>query len=552
MNGVTWCIRSNHNYQQSGLLIALKYVADHRETFVANNITKNENTVRRGQRGPLYAFVIPRGQRHAAEAADLVNLFRLQGAEVHTANADFTFKDGGRDVAVRSGDWVVRLDQPNALFVRTVLAVQKFKPEDPNPYDDTGWTLDELRHVTTLKVQDSTVLAKPLTLVTADVKFDGSVSGNGATLVVRHLGDWRSAILPFKVAPSAVRVADSSFAVDGVTYPAGTMLIADAPTARAAITAAGLKAVAATKVTVKQRAVQLPRIALAHAWSSTQEEGWVRITFDKLGVPYTYLSDQKFKQPGVLDQFDVVVYPNAGAINTLVNGRPKIGPPVPWKKTAATPSLGEVDETDDVRDGIGMDGVAALHRFVSRGGLLLVEGGAVNLPISLQFTSGVSVVESRALQARGGVFRAQAVTTESPILFGYEDRQFPLFFSNAPLLQVGGGGPGRGGSGGGAPAASPAYTAALRAMQPKVIVRYHATADSLLISGQLNGGAELAGKAAVVDAPVGQGHVVLFATRPFWRWQTQGAWAMAFNAMVHWNALAAPAGAAPAPGAGRP
>ncbi len=552
VNGVTWCIRSNHNYQQSGLLIALKYVADHRETFVANNITKNENTVRRGQRGPLYAFVIPRGQRHAAEAADLVNLFRLQGAEVHTANADFTFKDGGRDVAVRSGDWVVRLDQPNALFVRTVLAVQKFKPEDPNPYDDTGWTLDELRHVTTLKVQDSTVLAKPLTLVTADVKFDGSVSGNGATLVVRHLGDWRSAILPFKVAPSAVRVADSSFAVDGVTYPAGTMLIADAPTARAAITAAGLKAVAATKVTVKQRAVQLPRIALAHAWSSTQEEGWVRITFDKLGVPYTYLSDQKFKQPGVLDQFDVVVYPNAGAINTLVNGRPKIGPPVPWKKTAATPSLGEVDETDDVRDGIGMDGVAALHRFVSRGGLLLVEGGAVNLPISLQFTSGVSVVESRALQARGGVFRAQAVTTESPILFGYEDRQFPLFFSNAPLLQVGGGGPGRGGSGGGAPAASPAYTAALRAMQPKVIVRYHATADSLLISGQLNGGAELAGKAAVVDAPVGQGHVVLFATRPFWRWQTQGAWAMAFNAMVHWNALAAPAGAAPAPGAGRP
>ena len=92
-------------------------------------------------------------------------------------------------------------------------------------------------------------------------------------------------------------------------------------------------------------------------------------------------------------------------------------------------------------------------------------------------------------------------------------------------------------------------------------MRYHATADSLLISGQLNGGAELAGKAAVVAAPVGQGHVVLFATRPFWRWQTQGAWAMAFNAIVHWNALAtpttpaapaAPAGAAPAPGARRP
>lgn len=546
VNGIKWCIRSNQNYQQSGLLIALKYVADHRETFVANNIVKNENTVRRGQRGPLYAFVVPRGQRHAGEAADLVNLFRLQGAEVHAASADFTFKDGGKDVAVRRGDWVVRLDQPNALFVRSVLAVQKFKPEDPNPYDDTGWTLDELRHVTTLKVQDSTVFTKPMALLTADARVDGSVTGTGATLVVRHLGDWRSAILPFKVAPAAVSVADSAFVIDGTTYPAGTWLVADGPAARAAIVAAGLAGAAVATVSVRQHVVQLPRVALAHAWSSTQEEGWVRMTFDKLGVPYTYLSDQKFKQPGALDRFDVVVYPNAGSINTLVNGRPRIGPAVPYKKSSASPSLGDVDETDDVREGIGMDGVAALQKFVDRGGLLLVEGGAVNLPISMQFTQGVSVVEARALQARGGVFRAQAVTTDSPILYGYEDRQFPLFFSNAPLLQVAAGGPG-GGRGGDGAAQDPAYTAALRRMQPKVIVRFHATADSLLISGQLNGGAELAGKAAVVDAPVGQGHVVLFATRPFWRWQTQGAWAMAFNAVVHWNALAA--GATPTGGA---
>ena len=449
VNGVKWCIRSNHNYQQSALLIAIKYVADHRETFVANNITKNENTVRRGARGPLHAFVVPRGQRHAAEAADLVNLFRLQGVEVHAAGADFTFKDAGKEVAVKAGDWVVRLDQPNALFPRTVLAVQKFRPEDPNPYDDTGWTLDELRHVTTLKVQDSTILAKPMKMLTEDATVEGAVAGAGATLVVKHLGDWRSAILPFKVAPSAVSVSDSAFVVSGTTYPAGTWLVPDAPAARAAITALGLKAVAASGVTARQHAVQLPRIALAHAWSSTQEEGWVRMTFDKLGVPYTYLSDQKFRQPGVLDRFDVVVYPNAGNINTLVNGRPKIGPAVPWKKSAATPSLGEVDETDDVRDGIGMDGVLALRKFVDRGGLLLVEGGSVNLPVSLQFTTGVSVVESRALQARGGVFRSQVVTGESPILYGYEDKQFPLFFSNSPLLQVGGGGGGPGGGGGG-------------------------------------------------------------------------------------------------------
>ncbi|MDZ4675159.1 MAG: hypothetical protein SGI84_11940, partial [Gemmatimonadota bacterium] len=68
-------------------------------------------------------------------------------------------------------------------------------------------------------------------------------------------------------------------------------------------------------------------------------------------------------------------------------------------------------------------------------------------------------------------------------------------------------------------------------------VRYHVNADSLLISGQLVGGQDLAGKAAVVDSKVGNGMVVMFATRPFWRFQTQGAWAMAINAMANWNAL---------------
>jgi len=39
----------------------------------------------------------------------------------------------------------------------------------------------------------------------------------------------------------------------------------------------------------------------------------------------------------------------------------------------------------------------------------------------------------------------------------------------------------------------------------------------------LAGASELAGKAAVVDVPVGKGHVVMFANNPMWRHQTQGA-----------------------------
>jgi hypothetical protein len=83
----------------------------------------------------------------------------------------------------------------------------------------------------------------------------------------------------------------------------------------------------------------------------------------------------------------------------------------------------------------------------------------------------------------------------------------------------------------------PAIVAAREAQRAKVILRYHATADSLLVSGLLAGGSELAGKAAVVDAPVGKGHVVLFGIRPLWRWQSQGSFAMAINAIANWDHL---------------
>ena len=74
---------------------------------------------------------------------------------------------------------------------------------------------------------------------------------------------------------------------------------------------------------------------------------------------------------------------------------------------------------------------------------------------------------------------------------------------------------------------------------PRVILRFHPKADSLLISGQLENGTELAGRPAVVDVPDGAGHIVLFAIRPFWRWQTQGSFALAFNAIMNWNDLGA-------------
>lgn len=561
VNGVKWCIRSNINYQQSGSLIALRYVADHRETFLRNYLAKAERMIDRGRTSAPYAFVIPRTQRHAAEAADLVNLFRAQGSEVHVATSDFTLKSGSMPAAqpagrratadtsslavpaakiepattVHAGDWIVRLDQPYSATVRTLLAIQKYKVDDPPPYDDTGWTLDALRHVETIKAADSTILAKPMQLLTADAVVRGSVTGSGGTLIVKHLGDWRSAVLPWKTGSARVSVAEAAFKADGVDYAAGAYVIENASNAtRDAVATLGLIGVmSGNPIAVAKHAILVPRVAFMHSWLETQNEGWVRFAFEQMGIPFTYISDQQLRKTTALDKFDVVVYPHvSGPVTSLLNGRPMVGPPIPWKKTAATPHLGKWDETDDIRPGMGPEGLATLRRFVERGGLLVTSGNSTRLPIEMGFNPSVSVTQTTRLNARGGIYRAQPVEKASPILYGYDQSSFPIYFNQSPVMSV-------------TPrdtttepgTVDPGILAERERMRAKVILKYHQTADSLLVSGLLVGGDELAGRAAVVDAPLGQGHVVLFGIRPLWRWESQGSFAMPVNAIANWNHL---------------
>jgi len=678
--GVRWCFRNNINYQQSGVLFGMRYVADHRETFLDNFVAKAERLIKRGKTEAPYAYVIPHDQRRAQQAADLVNYFRMQGAEVQVASSDFSTRvepqilgregsallaqntarvraggvstgvlantgrggrggapalgefgaaqqgdggggaapaaDGGRGgrggggrggrgggrgglgggggagrgadssatrsnaapaaatqsateqpsgqarsaasvpapaasrdsaapavshdpighvATVHAGDWIIRMDQPYTQTVRTILEYQAFDPaNDPPPYDDVGWTLDELYNVQTLKVVDSTVLAKPMTALGADAKVTGKTSGSGSVLLVRHLGDWRSAALPWKLKGSKVSVADSGFTANGQSYPAGTFIV-DGSSAQRTVNDLGLDAVAlASAPTIASHVVAPPRIAYIHTWNNTQDEGWVRYAFDFMGIPYTYLADQRLADTKLLDNYDVVIFPSAGtSAQALLAAKPATGKPIPWKKTAKTPNLGTPDSTDDTRGSMGLDGVMALERFIARGGLFITEGATARLPIDLGFTFGsVSSAPADSLWARGSVFRAQIADKSSPIAYGYDQDNLSVYYKQgAPFFNVGGGAGGGRGAGGGFGGGAPAANAA------RVILRMNGNVDSLLVSGGMLHGEEIAGKPAVVDVPLGKGHMVMFAIRPMWRFQTHGSFALVLNALANWNSL---------------
>ena len=73
----------------------------------------------------------------------------------------------------------------------------------------------------------------------------------------------------------------------------------------------------------------------------------------------------------------------------------------------------------------------------------------------------------------------------------------------------------------------------------RVLLSYPNDVNDLLLSGELVGGENITGNAALVDAPFGKGHVVLFGVRPFWRYETSGNYFLVFNAMLNWDHLGA-------------
>jgi hypothetical protein len=292
-------------------------------------------------------------------------------------------------------------------------------------------------------------------------------------------------------------------------------------------------------------------------------------------------------------KYDVLIFPHVGGTSqSQVNGMPVTGSaPLPYKKTSATPNLGYVDESDDIRGGMGLEGLAALAKFVQDGGTLITEGSTATIFPDYGITSGVTVEHPPQLFVRGSILRTKFADLKSPVAYGYEGKDLPAYFNQDPVLNAGGGGIpaefaaffGGGSPNGGlgqniTPNATPVHispfdetstgqsprpqgdeVAAFRQMarqfgmsfdetRPRVVLQFPENPNDMLLSGTLANGQPLARKAAVVDVPLGKGHVVMFAIRPFWRWQTQGTYTLGFNTIMNWNDL--DAGKAPAKPAG--
>jgi len=606
---VLWSQRDNNNYEQTGLLTSLHYFNENKRLFLKNFYLKAKRSVTKPSAEGPAAYVLPADDPRLGSQAALLQVLQKQAVEISRATSAFTVtlpvkkaakpKKDAKDTKEKdtppapttrqfpAGSYIIRMDQPYSRIADALLDYQYWSPDDPQktPYDDTGWTFGELFGVQVTRVTDTKVLDVAMERV-KDVRALGAVSGEGTIFAINNNAEPSLATLRYKLHDASIEAAEEPFESGGKKFSRGTFLIRNATRAQLtdAISDLGLQATPVSAMpSVKTHPVRAARIAFVHTWLSTQTEGWWRLALDNLGIPYDYISTQTVSKNSDLNaKYDVILFPPVGFFaspTAIINGLPSAwGNPLPWKNTPETPNLvGKNDSTDDMRPGLGWEGVANLQSFVAKGGVLLTATDTSRFALSIGLADGVSVGNAQKMKIVGSVVGTRLVDGASPIAYGY-DEKLSAYCDNGPIFSLSSVSGARGGRRLGAESHTrptgrgtmddPDFTIGrpgvevpdepkseiwenplltdeqlhnnFRVIPPanraRVIFRY-ADSKELLISGLIEGGDEIAQHAAVVDVPTGNGHVVLFSINPVYRGETRGTYSLVLNTILNFDSL---------------
>jgi len=231
--------------------------------------------------------------------------------------------------------------------------------------------------------------------------------------------------------------------------------------------------------------IERPRIGLYRSFIPNNDEGWTRWLLEEFGFAYTSLRNSQVQAGGLRKHFDVIVFPDATA-ESMENG---------YRVDAMPPEFS---------GGLGPAGADALRDFSTAGGTLIFLNRATEYAINHLGVAARNVVK--------GVANSEYYSPGS-LLNARLDVHHPLAAGLPEDLAIWS-------------ELSPAWDTELPAP-----VRYPDA--NLLASGWLLGEKYLAGKAALVDARLGAGHIILFGMRPQYRAQSYQTFKLFFNALLY-------------------
>jgi hypothetical protein len=552
-----WSARDTVNYNETGALAALDYAASNAHMLLHDFYTKSYHSWRKGIDEAPFAFLIPPDQGDPERVAQLVQRLQAQHIEVSRSEAPLRVSEG----AFPAGTFVVRLDQPYRNYAVDLLTPQHYPKDGGEPYDDVSWELPAYYHLQVTPTADAAIREAKLELLTAAPQPRGAVNGPGPVFVLRDTGQEGLLEARYRLARFKVDIAERPFVLGDVTYPAGSWIFPAQPALREALRDVaermGLEFASTSAVpAVARHAADAPRLGLWVPWADTDSIGWVRYSLDQRHIPYTYLRDEDVRAGNLHKKIDVLLYGHVDLeLAEQIQGLPKFWGPMPFKKTPQTPAFGTPAASDDITGGIGWSGLNHIQEFIEQGGLLVTLGNASMLPLEGGLVRGVrrdsggvprssagggaaaaAASQDAVTRIPGAHVRVSFARPDHPIAYGYAvstyvfRQNFALYATPRRFLRM-------------------AYctTCLDGPVDPRGVVLQWGTNDGapFVVSGQAWGEDGIIGRPAILDMPVGSGHVVAFNFNPLYRDLNRGDHRMLWNALINWQAIIADQSAAP-------
>ncbi|MCW4050488.1 MAG: peptidase M14 family protein [Candidatus Bathyarchaeota archaeon] len=507
--GGWWHLSDILRGQMAAAMATLEVAANNREMILRNMYRKAFNSIEKGRMEAPYAFLVPPGQVDPNTVYRFLKTLSDMSVEIHQAVEPV--KVG--NVVYPEGSYVILASQTARAFLISLLGRTYYRDNlwvrttDGTPmmnYDFATQTMAEFKGVKVVEADEMPVgrlvkldEVKPPVGLVEDSKHGYLMDG--------RINDSFKAVNMLHKAGVPVHRVHEEVEVKGETLPVGAFFVPESHSVLGKVAEeAHIRFIGVDgKPKFRHSPVKPLKLAMYQRfWGGNMDEGWTRWLLEQYGFEYTTVRDEEVKAG--LEDYDVLVLPS-DATAFITGEKVEEYYEKRYKGAFTAPVL-----PPEYKTGIGEEGIEKVKEFVENGGTLIALYESCDFAIEklgLPILNTVKELKPKEFHCPGSTIWVN-MDNKHPLGYGMPERGTILLRGNH----------------------SYAVKAGHWNEDYKVVVSY--PEENMMQSGWLIGEKHLARKAALIEAKLKEGKVILYGFAPQMRALTDATFKFFFNALV--------------------
>jgi len=511
--GGWWRLRDIVEQQKIASLACLRVASSQREMMLRNMYNKATRSIEAGRSEPPYAFILKPGQHDELTAYKFLRLLMDMDVVVSRSTREFT----AEGATYPRGTYAVFTAQSCRPYILSLLRRTfyhagpfSFGPDGSPiaPYDLCTYNIAEFMGVDLHEVVDpfeGSFEALP------SLRFPRGMveDSQGGYLLDCSFNDSFEAVNRLLRRGVEVHRLTAPLEVDGKLFGEGSFYIPPGERVGEELNKLSkrlhLPFAATPSDGFTHRPVRMLRIGVYQRYyGGNIDEGWTRWLLEQYRFRYRTVMDADIKRGRLINKFDAIILPSDHKSLILGEGIEEHFA----KRFRGLFTMPEFPE--EYRSGIGKEGVEKLREFVEAGGALICLGESSNFAIEelkLPVKNVLSDLSPKEFICPGSTLHVE-VNMDHPLTHGVS-RDLLIVFRGHPAFEVK---PGPNNE------------------EMRVVLSY--PEKRIMESGWLIGEERLSRKAALIDAKLGEGRVILYGFAPQFRAQTDASFKLLFNGLL--------------------